>query len=75
MPPSAQTSSGPKGLACPGCNAAPGQLIPGSAKKVSLDVVSTRNPAPGVRVRYRRCSGCGHRFRTREVIIDGPKPH
>jgi transcriptional regulator NrdR family protein len=65
--PSAQTAiTGPKGIACPQCNAVPGQTI-------TLDVISTRNPCPGVRVRYRKCSSCGHRFRTREVIVDGPK--
>lgn len=47
----------PKGLYCPTCHG------------VRLTVNSSTRPAPGVKVRYRACSACGHRFKTREVVV------
>ncbi|VTU02447.1 : Ogr_Delta [Gemmataceae bacterium] len=50
----------PKGLYCPNC------------RGVRLTVSSSKKPAPGIKVRYRRCSTCGHRFSTREVVVTRP---
>jgi len=47
----------PKGLHCPGC------------KGFRLTVTDTVKPAAGVRIRYRCCSACGTRIKTREVIV------
>ncbi|WP_439628803.1 NrdR family transcriptional regulator [Gemmata sp.] len=52
--------SSPKGLYCPNC------------RGVRLTVSSSKKPAPGVKVRYRKCSTCGHRFTTREVVVNRP---
>jgi transcriptional regulator NrdR family protein len=46
-----------KGLHCPVC------------RGVRLAVSHTRNPAPGVRVRYQQCTACSTRVKTREVVV------
>ncbi|HVL14486.1 MAG TPA: hypothetical protein VM529_18075 [Gemmata sp.] len=45
-----------RGISCPTCR---GQR---------LAVSYTHQPAPGVRVRYRECSACGTRMKTRETV-------
>lgn len=47
----------PKGLYCPTC------------RGVRLTVTHSQRPAPGVRIRYRRCTACGSRVKTRETIV------
>lgn len=55
-----------KGFPCPVC------------KGVRLMACGTRYPAPGITVRYRRCTACGHKIVTRErvwkVIKQGVPP-
>lgn len=46
-----------KGMYCSSCHG------------VRLTVASTYSPLPGVKVRYRRCSACGSRVTTREVVV------
>jgi len=50
------TPANPKGLFCPNC------------RGVRLAVTTTKRPCPGRRVRYRKCTACGTRIRTVEVI-------
>lgn len=50
----------PKGLYCPSC------------RGVRLTVISSKKPAPGIKIRYRRCGACSHRFSTREVVVTRP---
>lgn len=53
----------PRGLYCPDC------------RGVRLTVTDTTRPAPGVRIRYRSCSACGCKLKTREVVVRVyPKP-
>jgi transcriptional regulator NrdR family protein len=47
----------PKGLHCPSCHG------------VRLTVICTKKPCPGVRVRYRKCTACGQKVTTKEIII------
>lgn len=59
-------SPNPMGLYCPDC------------RGVRLTVVSSKRPCPGVKVRYRRCSACGLRLTTREVVTQSRRmkpPH
>jgi transcriptional regulator NrdR family protein len=46
-----------KGLSCPEC------------RGVRLTVYSSRRPGAGVKLRYRKCSACGCRVKTREVVV------
>lgn len=47
----------PLGISCPQC------------RVTRVDVLATRYPAPGQVTRYRQCSGCGCRFKTRETMV------
>lgn len=47
----------PKGIYCPSC------------RGVRLAVYCTKRPCPGIRIRYRRCSACNTRVKTKEVVI------
>lgn len=51
------TSAKPKGLFCPEC------------RGVRLTVTDTTKPVAGVRIRYRVCSACGCKLKTREVVV------
>lgn len=47
----------PKGLSCPRCG------------KKKLVVTGDYEPAAGVRWRYRRCSNCGAKLKSRETLV------
>lgn len=47
----------PKGLYCPNC------------RGVRLTFHRTYKPCPGVTFRYRRCSACHLRIKTKEIIV------
>ena len=50
-------SPGPRGLYCPDC------------RGVRLTVTSSSRPCAGVKIRYRKCSACGLRLKTREIVV------
>jgi len=61
MPKPEKPEKSPMGLFCPYCHGA------------RLAVVSVSRPCPGLKVRYRKCSACGCRLTTREVVVRSKK--